>query len=127
MQIRPAFCDVAQGRSLEGVLLLLRRWKLAAPSNIVAGCRADVLKRSVGERGPAMAARAMRLAIEQGKATLGFRRNRVLVSHDPAIERRLPCDNGALIGRKRQLDFSPRDVLVAKRAGECRCVSGHGP
>src|SRR3569833_1404813 len=102
MHIRPAFCDVAQGRSLEGVLQLLRSWKQPAPPKIVAGCRAAVLKRPIGERGPAMAARAMRLAIDHGIATLGVRRNLVLVSHYPAIDRRLPCYNGALIGRKRR-------------------------
>src|SRR3569623_3058393 len=122
----PALRDIAQCRSLDSVLQLLRGGKQPAPPDVIAGCGANVLKRSIGERRPAVATGAMRFAVEQSKAALGFRWNRVLVSQDPAINRRFARDNGALVGRDRQFNSPPRDLLVAEGLSEGLRVARQG-
>src|SRR6185312_10856202 len=89
--------DLAQARRLEGVLHLDDAGHELSATDVFGG-KTDVLEALVGEIPPLMAGRALRLAIEQGKAALGFFRYRFLAAFDPGIERRPLRYHRPLIG-----------------------------
>jgi hypothetical protein len=74
--------DFAQARRLESVLHLDHARHEFAAAEVLAR-QADVLEAVIGEIPALMAGRTERLAVENGKAALGFLGNRLFISFDP--------------------------------------------
>src|SRR6185369_6285156 len=117
--------NFAQARRLEGVLHLDYARHELATADILAR-QPDVLKTVIGEIPALMAGGAKRLAVEDGKAALGFLGDGFLVSFNPGVERRTLGDHGTFVGRDRLGERRGSHPFVGKCRGEQRLVFADG-
>src|SRR3979490_950242 len=96
MHVGAAAGDFAQPRRFESLLHLDDTRQELSPPEIRAR-KPDVMEAIIGEVPALMRSGALSLGVEEDKATLGFFGNRLLISLDPAVERRLLGNRGSFV------------------------------